>query len=175
MHQNLPFMLDSASVNSISSMPSPVYQCKKALRRNMAVNCSEIRLKSSCEPESISIAALSRRFRTASPYLDGSGVADERGGHLEAARRNVADGRLDVVGNPLDEVGGVLVLDVQHLLVHLLHGHAASEDRGHGQVPAVTRIARGHHVLGVEPAKTCSIVSHSIDVQITSAASTRAP
>merc|ERR1712073_24121 len=41
------FMLDSASVNSISSMPSPVYQCKKALRLNIAVNCSEIRLKSS--------------------------------------------------------------------------------------------------------------------------------
>merc|ERR1719446_1858331 len=37
------FMLDSASVNSISSMPSPVYQCRKALRRNMAVNCSETR------------------------------------------------------------------------------------------------------------------------------------
>jgi len=34
----------SASVNSISSMPSPVYQCKKAFRRNMAVNCSEILL-----------------------------------------------------------------------------------------------------------------------------------
>ncbi|XP_034910620.1 uncharacterized protein [Populus alba] len=33
-------MLLSASVNSISSIPSPVYQCKKALRRNMAVNCS---------------------------------------------------------------------------------------------------------------------------------------
>merc|ERR1711866_2541 len=38
------FMLDSASVNSISSMPSPVYQCKKALRRNIAVNCSDTRL-----------------------------------------------------------------------------------------------------------------------------------
>ena len=28
------FMLDSASVNSISSIPSPVYQCKKALWQN---------------------------------------------------------------------------------------------------------------------------------------------
>merc|ERR1712100_544489 len=37
------FTLDSASVNSISSMPSPVYQCKKALRRNIAVNCSATR------------------------------------------------------------------------------------------------------------------------------------
>merc|ERR1711990_369926 len=41
------FMLDSASVNSISSMPSPVYQCKNALRRNMPVNCSETRFHSS--------------------------------------------------------------------------------------------------------------------------------
>merc|ERR1711977_144248 len=38
------FMLDSASVNSISSMPSPVYQWRKALRRNIAVNCSDTRL-----------------------------------------------------------------------------------------------------------------------------------
>merc|ERR1711916_84671 len=38
------FMLDSASVNSISSIPSPVYQCKNALRRNIAVNCSDTRL-----------------------------------------------------------------------------------------------------------------------------------
>merc|ERR1719434_121978 len=41
------FILDSASVNSISSIPSPVYQCRKALRRNIAVNCSPTRLKSS--------------------------------------------------------------------------------------------------------------------------------
>merc|ERR1719296_662150 len=38
------FMLLSASVNSISSIPSPVYQCKKALRRNMAVKNSATRL-----------------------------------------------------------------------------------------------------------------------------------
>merc|ERR1711981_1466095 len=38
------FMLDSASVNSISSIPSPVYQCRNALRRNMAVKYSATRL-----------------------------------------------------------------------------------------------------------------------------------
>merc|ERR1719254_269325 len=38
------FMLLSASVNSISSIPSPVYQCKKALRRNIAVKYSATRL-----------------------------------------------------------------------------------------------------------------------------------
>merc|ERR1719408_392746 len=38
------FMFDSASVNSISSIPSPVYQCRKALRLNMAVKYSATRL-----------------------------------------------------------------------------------------------------------------------------------
>merc|ERR1711985_159745 len=38
------FMLDSASVNSISSMPSPVYQWRNALRRNIAVKYSATRL-----------------------------------------------------------------------------------------------------------------------------------
>merc|ERR1719333_1511403 len=41
------FMLDSASVNSISSIPSPVYQWRKALRRNMPANCSATRFHSS--------------------------------------------------------------------------------------------------------------------------------
>ena len=39
--------LPLTSVNSISSIPSPVYQCKKALRLNIAVNCSPILLNSS--------------------------------------------------------------------------------------------------------------------------------
>merc|ERR1712007_170196 len=34
------FMLDSASVNSISSIPSPVYQWRKAFLLSMEVNCS---------------------------------------------------------------------------------------------------------------------------------------
>ena len=67
--------------------------------------------------------------------LDGRGVSDEGASHLEATGWDVADGRLDVVGDPLDEVGRVLVLDVEHLLVDLLHGHAAPEHGGDGQVP----------------------------------------
>jgi len=82
--------------------------------------------------------------------LDGGGVADERGRHLEPAGRYVAHGRLGVVRYPLDEVAGVLGLHVEHLLVHLLHGHAAAEYARDGQVPAVARVARGHHVLRVE-------------------------
>ena len=33
-------------------------------------------------------------------HLDGSGVADEGGGHLETSGRDVADSGLDVVGDP---------------------------------------------------------------------------
>ena len=51
--------------------------------------------------------------------LDGRVVADERGRHLETARRDVTDGRLDVIRNPLDKVRAVLVLNVHDLLVHL--------------------------------------------------------
>merc|ERR1712051_643586 len=70
--------------------------------------------------------------------LDGGGVAHEGGSHLETSGRNVTDAGHHVVGDPLDEVAAVLVLDVQHLLVNLLHGHAASEAGGHSEVPAVS-------------------------------------
>ena len=63
--------------------------------------------------------------------LDGGGVADEGGGHLETSGGNVTDGGLDVVGDPLHEVCAVLVLNVEHLLVHILHRHSASEHGGH--------------------------------------------
>merc|ERR1711918_160565 len=72
--------------------------------------------------------------------LDGGGVTDEDGCHLQALRWDVANGGLDVVRNPLDEVRGVLVLDVEHLLVDLLGGHTATEEGGAGEVAAVTRI-----------------------------------
>jgi len=65
-------------------------------------------------------------------------------------RWNVADGRLDVARDPLDEVAAVLVLHVQHLIVDFPHRHLAAEDRRHGQVAAVTRVAGSHHVLRVE-------------------------
>ena len=81
-----------------------------------------------------------------------------------------------VVGDPLNEVRRVLVLDVEHLLVNLLHGHASTEHGGDGEVakitviflehatvnskttkfyfipnlPSVTGITGSHHVLGIE-------------------------
>merc|ERR1711885_72970 len=82
--------------------------------------------------------------------LDGGGVTNEDGRHLETLGGDVAHGGLDVVGDPLHEVRGVLVLDVEHLLVDLLGGHAAAEEGGAGEVAAMTRIGGAHHVLGVE-------------------------
>ena len=82
--------------------------------------------------------------------LDGGGVSEEGDGHLETLGRDIADGRFDVVGDPLNEVRGVLVLDVEHLLVDFLGGHAATEDGGGGEVTAVTGVGGAHHVLGIE-------------------------
>jgi hypothetical protein len=77
-------------------------------------------------------------------------VADEGCRHFQTTRWNVADGGLHVVRDPFDEVRAVLVLDVEHLLVDLLHGHATTEDSGDREVTSVSRIASRHHVLGVE-------------------------
>mmetsp|Transcript_11297 Transcript_11297/g.27580 ORF Transcript_11297/g.27580 Transcript_11297/m.27580 type:complete len:367 (+) Transcript_11297:16-1116(+) len=81
--------------------------------------------------------------------LDGGGVADEGGRHLEALGGDVAHGRLDVVGDPLHEVRRVLVLHVEQLLVNLLGGHAAAEERRGGKVASVAGVGSAHHVLGV--------------------------
>ena len=82
--------------------------------------------------------------------LDGGAVTDEGTGHLETAWWNITDSCLHVVGDPFDEVAAVLVLYVQHLFVDFLHGHAATEDGGNGQVAAVARVTSSHHVLGIE-------------------------
>ena len=42
--------------------------------------------------------------------LDGGGVTDEGRRHLETAWRDVTHSSLDVIGDPLHEVGRVLVL-----------------------------------------------------------------
>jgi hypothetical protein len=87
---------------------------------------------------------------TLEQLLDRGRVTDEGRRHLEATGRNGAEGGLDVVGDPLNEVGGVLVLDVAHLVLDLLHGDLTTEDGRAGQVTTVTEVGGGHHVLGVE-------------------------
>lgn len=87
---------------------------------------------------------------TLEELLDGGGVTDEGGRHLQAARRNGAESGLDVVGDPLNEVGRVLVLDVAHLVLNLLHGDLTTEVGRAGQVATVAEVRSSHHVLGVE-------------------------
>jgi len=87
---------------------------------------------------------------TLEQLLDGGRVTNEGDGHLEATGRNVADSGLDVVGDPLNEIGTVLVLDVEHLLINLLGGHAATEHGSNGQVTTVAGVRGSHHVLGIE-------------------------
>merc|ERR1711998_502339 len=65
-------------------------------------------------------------------FLDGGGVSEESNGHLETLWWDIADGGLDVVWNPFNEVRGVLVLDVKHLLVNFFGGHSSSEHGGGG-------------------------------------------
>ena len=83
-------------------------------------------------------------------FLDGSRVSDEGGGHFQASGRDVTNGSLNVIGDPFHKVRAVLVLDVQHLFIDLLHRHAASEDCGHGQVTAMAGITSGHHIFGIK-------------------------
>merc|ERR1712165_491314 len=82
--------------------------------------------------------------------LDGGRVADESGCHLEATRRDIAHSGLDIVGDPLNKVGAVLVLDVEHLLIDLLHGHSPPEDRSDSEIPPMSWVARSHHVLRIK-------------------------
>jgi len=83
-------------------------------------------------------------------FLDGSGVTNEGDRHLEALGGDIADSGFDVVGDPLNEVRGVLVLDIEHLLINLFGGHAATEHGGGGKVPTVPGVRSAHHVLSVE-------------------------
>merc|ERR1712226_1824694 len=82
--------------------------------------------------------------------LNRRGVAQERHCHLEALWRDVADGALNVVGDPFYKVGAVLVLHVQHLFVDFLCGHTATEKRGSSQVTTMAWISCAHHVLCIE-------------------------
>jgi len=83
-------------------------------------------------------------------FLDGGGVTNESNRHLETLWWDIADGGLDVVWNPFNEVRRVLVLDVQHLLIDFLSGHSASEHSAGSEVSSVSWIRSAHHVLGIE-------------------------
>ena len=65
---------------------------------------------------------------TLEQLLNGGGVTEEGDGHLEPTRRNVALSGEHVVGDPFNEVSRVLVLNILHLFLNLLHGDLTTED-----------------------------------------------
>ena len=83
-------------------------------------------------------------------FLDGGGVTKEGNGHLESLWWDIANSGFDVVWNPLNEVRGVLVLDVEELLIDFLGGHSTSEHGGGGEISSVSWVRSAHHVLGIE-------------------------
>merc|ERR1740138_1283245 len=59
--------------------------------------------------------------------LNGRGIPRESNSHLQTLWWDVAYTGFDVIWDPLNKVGAVLVLHVQHLLIDLFGGHAATE------------------------------------------------
>ena len=82
-------------------------------------------------------------------FLDRCGVANECGSHCQACRRDVTDRGLDIVGDPLNKVGRVLVLDIDHLLVNFLCAHFAPKHCRCCEISAMAWISSTHHVLGI--------------------------
>jgi len=64
---------------------------------------------------------------TPEEFLDGSRVTKESDRHLEATRRNITLCGEDIVGDPLDEIGRVLALNVLYLLLDFLHRDLTTE------------------------------------------------
>merc|ERR1719206_97532 len=87
---------------------------------------------------------------TLKDFLYCCGVAHKGGSHLQSSGWNATHGSLNIVRDPLHEVGRVLVLNIQHLLVNLFHGHTASEHSSHCEIASVPRVTGSHHVLGIE-------------------------
>jgi hypothetical protein len=65
---------------------------------------------------------------TLEELLDRGRVTNEGRRHLETARGNGAEGSLHIVGDPLNEVAVVLVLDVAHLVLNFLHGDLSTAE-----------------------------------------------
>jgi len=81
--------------------------------------------------ESLSAEHGSELFtNTLEHFLDGSWVTEEGNWHLETLWWDIADAWFDVVGDPFNEVAGVLVLNVKHLFINFFGWHATTEHSG---------------------------------------------
>lgn len=87
---------------------------------------------------------------TLEQILNSSGIGDKGSVHLNTLRGDVADGRLDIVGDPRNEGLGVSVLNGQHSGVDILRGNISTENTRGCEILAFARIAIYHHVAWVE-------------------------
>ncbi len=87
---------------------------------------------------------------TTKQSLNGGGVADKSGGSLGVRGRNAAHGSQQIVGDPLDKVARVLGLNLDHLVVDVLHRHVSAKLDSRSQIATVARIASSHHVAGIK-------------------------
>merc|ERR1711865_1217363 len=89
--------------------------------------------------ESLSSEHSSELFTNSLEHLlDGSGVSEESNSHLKTLWWDIANSGFNVVWDPLNEIRGVLVLDVKHLLINFLSGHSSSEHGGGGKISSVS-------------------------------------
>lgn len=99
----------SAYVSSISSMPSLMYEWRKVFWKKMAVNFSEMNLKSSW----MLVLLVIKVTATLRP----------RG--------------FDIVGNSFHQVAAILDLYIQHLFINIFHGHLSMDHSSHHEELAV--------------------------------------
>mmetsp|Transcript_22775 Transcript_22775/g.42333 ORF Transcript_22775/g.42333 Transcript_22775/m.42333 type:complete len:467 (+) Transcript_22775:286-1686(+) len=82
--------------------------------------------------------------------LNGGRVSNKDTRHFESLGWDVTNGSLEVVRDPLDEVRGVLVDHLKHLVVDFLARHGSTEHHSTSEVTSVTRISGAHHVLSIK-------------------------
>lgn len=71
--------------------------------------------------------------------VDDCAVSEERAGYGQTLRWDVAHRGFDVVRDPIDKVGTIFVLDVQHLVLDFLHRHLTTENCCYRQVSESNR------------------------------------
>mmetsp|Transcript_17609 Transcript_17609/g.36998 ORF Transcript_17609/g.36998 Transcript_17609/m.36998 type:complete len:225 (+) Transcript_17609:352-1026(+) len=77
-------------------------------------------------------------------------VTDKDTRHFHSDGRNIANRCLEVVGNPLDKVSGILANHFEHFVIDLLARHVSAEHHGACEVASMTGIRGAHHILGIK-------------------------
>lgn len=132
----------SALAKSVSSKPSPVYQCRKGLCQNVAVNCSE---------------------RTLGQLLSARAIADEGGRYL-SPQSGMAQLFLHYWQSP-PQSSCCSCFGVKYLFVRLPSWTCGPSMLGRSQVVAMEEVAGSHRVLGIKHSNICWVSSGTVRAQ----------